>query len=255
MEKIKLFNELHHSENILFLGNAWDPMSALALEKAGFQAIGTTSWGIAQSLGVSDGELLDFEKHLQLIKQIVECVEIPVTADIESGYSEDPVEIVYNVLKTADSGVAGINIEDSFKKQSGLRTVHEQSRILYEARKALDQQGFKDFYLNARTDTYLQKENPLLETMARAKAYAESGASGIFVPGLIGEEEIQELVSSVTVPLNLMSLPQLTNCQRLHDLGVKRFSFGNALYDKVNLFLKQSANQLTDSQDTVTLYE
>ncbi len=123
MTNIKEFNELHFSKDLLILGNAWDLLSALILEKSGFKVIGTTSWGIANSLGHSDGELIDFERHLSIIKLIADNVKIPVTADIEAGYGETAEKIVDNVLRTADVGVAGINIEDSLKKQKGLRDI------------------------------------------------------------------------------------------------------------------------------------
>jgi 2-methylisocitrate lyase-like PEP mutase family enzyme len=86
MNKINTFNELHSTEDLLFLGNAWDQLSALALEKAGFKAIGTTSFGIARSLGFADGENIDFDSHLKIIKLIAVSVKIPVSADIEAGY-------------------------------------------------------------------------------------------------------------------------------------------------------------------------
>ncbi|MCT6818459.1 MAG: isocitrate lyase/phosphoenolpyruvate mutase family protein, partial [Lysinibacillus fusiformis] len=89
MSNIQKFNDLHDSQELLFLGNAWDVLSALILEKAGFQAIGTTSWGIANSLGHADGELIDFQRHLAIIQAITEQVNIPVSADIEAGYGHD----------------------------------------------------------------------------------------------------------------------------------------------------------------------
>lgn len=98
-------------------------------------------------------------------------------------YGEDTATIVEHVLRTADVGVAGINIEDSLKQQKGLREVVLHSNLLSKIRAALDTHGFNDFFINARTDTYLQKDTPLLETIERANAYVESGASGIFVPG------------------------------------------------------------------------
>lgn len=255
MNKIQEFNKLHTSEDILFLGNAWDLLSALTLEKVGFKAIGTTSWGIANSLGYADGELIDFDRHLGIIQSIAENVRIPVSADIEAGYGEDIDTIVANVLKTADVGVTGINIEDSLKNQKGLRDISGHGKLLSKIRFALDQHGFKEFYINARTDTYFQKENPLIETIDRAKAYVESGASGIFVPGLTHEGEIKEIASSVKAPLNVLSLPGLTNCNKLKALGVKRFSFGNALSDKVIAFLEKNTAQLLDLKDTSILYE
>ncbi|MER2171753.1 MAG: isocitrate lyase/phosphoenolpyruvate mutase family protein, partial [Psychrobacillus psychrodurans] len=145
MTKIQEFNDLHTSEELLFLGNAWDLLSALTLEKVGFKAIGTTSWGIANSLGYIDGELIDFDRHLSIIKTIAENVNIPVSADIEAGYSENVEIVVNNVLKTADIGVVGINIEDSLKKQKGLREISKHCNLLEKIRIALDTNGFKNF--------------------------------------------------------------------------------------------------------------
>jgi 2-methylisocitrate lyase-like PEP mutase family enzyme len=255
MNKIQIFNELHTSEDLLFLGNAWDLLSALTLEKAGFNAIGTTSWGIANSIGLADGELIDFDRHLRIIQSIAENVNIPVSADIEAGYSEDSKTIVYNVLRTADVGVAGINIEDSFKSHKGLKSIQQHSKLLSEIRTALDSNGFKDFYINARIDTYFQIEQPLIETLNRSKAYVESGASGVFVPGLKNEEEIQEIVLHIDAPLNILSLPGLTNCNKLKELGVKRFSFGNALSDQIISYMEKTVVQIMEDKDTSILYE
>ncbi|MEH7239150.1 isocitrate lyase/PEP mutase family protein [Bacillus sp. JJ1562] len=254
MTKIQEFNGLHSSNGLLFLGNAWDLLSALMLEKAGFKAIGTTSWGIANSLGLLDGELIDFDRHLGIIKTIVENVKIPVSADIEAGYSEDTNKIINNVLRTADVGVAGVNIEDSLKKSNGLREISQHCNLLEKIRIALDNNGYKDFYINARTDTYFQRENPFDETIARAKAYVESGASGIFVPGLKEPNEIKGITMNVNTPLNILSLPGLTNCNKLKELGVKRFSFGNALSDKVIAYLEKKVNELLEHKDTSLLY-
>lgn len=255
MNKIQIFNELHTSEDLLFLGNAWDLLSALTLEKVGFKAIGTTSWGIANSIGLADGELIDFDRHLRIIQSIAENVNIPVSADIEAGYSEDIKTIVKNVLRTADVGVAGINIEDSFKSHKGLKSISQQSKLLSEIRNALDSNGFKDFYINARIDTYFQIESPLIDTLNRAKAYVESGASGIFVPGLKNEEEIKDIIFQIDAPLNILSLPGLTDCNKLKELGVKRFSFGNALSDQIILHLEKTVEQLMKRKDTSILYE
>ncbi|MFF2445525.1 isocitrate lyase/phosphoenolpyruvate mutase family protein [Neobacillus sp. NPDC058068] len=254
MNKIQEFNKLHSSKELLFLGNAHDLLSALTLEKAGFKAIGTTSWGIANSLGFADGELIDFDRHLGIIKTITANVKIPVSADIEAGYSEDIDGIIHNVLRTADVGVAGINIEDSMKKSNGLREITQHCKLLKELRVALDQHGFEDFYINARTDTYLQKEYPLMETLERAKAYVDSGASGVFVPGLKKDDEIKEIAMNVNAPLNVLSLPELTNCNKLEALGVKRFSFGNALSDKVIAYLEKNIDDLVKLMDTIHLY-
>lgn len=255
MNKIQQFNEMHTAKELLFLGNAWDLLSALTLEKAGFKAIGTTSWGIANSLGLADGELIDFDRHLGIIKTITENVKVPVSADIEAGYSEDINKIIDHVLKTADVGVAGINIEDSLKTSNGLREISQHCKLLENMRAALDHHGYKGFYINARTDTYFQRQTPFMETVERAKAYVESGASGIFVPGLIDHDEIRDIAMKISAPLNVLSLPGLTNCHKLKELGVRRFSFGNALSDKVIAYIEKNAQELVRLMDTSHLYE
>ncbi|MBM7585118.1 2-methylisocitrate lyase-like PEP mutase family enzyme [Bacillus pakistanensis] len=255
MNKIQEFNELHSSKEMLFLGNAWDLLSALTLEKAGFKAIGTTSWGIANSIGLADGEFIEFDRHLGIIKTITDHVKIPVSADIEAGYGDDTETIVDNVLRTADVGVAGINIEDSLKKQKGLREISEHCNLLSKIRTELDHHGYKDFYINARADTYFQKDNPLMETIDRARSYVESGASGIFVPGVTKEKEIKEMALNIDAPLNILSLPGLTNCNKLKELGVRRFSFGNALSDIMIDYLEKNTTRLLEYKDTSHLYE
>ncbi|PEJ57078.1 carboxyphosphonoenolpyruvate phosphonomutase [Bacillus sp. AFS002410] len=254
MNKIQQFKELHQSDELLFLGNAWDLLSALTLEKVGFKAIGTTSFGIANSIGLTDGEHIDFNRHLAIIKSIVDNVAIPVSADIEAGYGKTIEIIVNNVLRTADIGVAGINIEDSLKYEKGLSQIVQHSKLLEKMRTALDRHGFKDFFINARIDTFFQLENPLTETIERGKVYVESGASGIFVPGLINEEEILEVATTIQSPLNILSLPGLTNCNKLEKLGVKRFSFGNALSDKIIAYLESNIEQIFSTMDTSHLY-
>ena len=254
MSKIKEFNALHTTHDILLLGNAWDLFSALTLEKVGFKAIGTTSWGIANSLGYADGENIDFKRHLAIIKSIADNVNIPVSADIEAGYGSDTKTILENVLKTADVGVAGINIEDSLKQQNGLRNINEHCALLNKMRTLLDNNGYKDFFINARTDTYFQLDQPFIETVTRAKAYVNSGASGVFIPGLTDYDEIRAITSAIEAPINLMSLPGLTNCQMLQQLGVKRFSFGNALSDKMISYLTNDALRIKETKDTAFLY-
>lgn len=255
MTTIQQFHTLHHIDDLLFLGNAWDIPSARALEKGGFKAIGTTSWGIAHALGYTDGEKIDFDLHLAVIKRIVENVQIPVSADIEAGYGEDAPAIIENVLRTADVGVAGINLEDSLKHRAGLRDIAQHSDLLRQIRTALDNSGFHDFYINARIDTYFQKEDPLAETIDRARVYVESGASGIFVPGVKDEADIRAIATQVAAPLNVLSLPGLTDGKLLREWGVKRLSFGNALYDNMAAYLESHAALLFEATDTASLYE
>ncbi|MFC4104131.1 isocitrate lyase/PEP mutase family protein [Paenibacillus xanthanilyticus] len=255
MNTIRVFDDLHRKDELLFLGNAWDVMSALALAKAGFKAIGTTSWGVASTRGFADGERIGFEVHVELIRAIASQVSIPVSADIEAGYGADTETVVSHVLRIAEAGAAGINIEDSSKGPRALKPLGEQAALLYAIRSALDANGYDGFFMNARTDTYLLLEQPLGETIARGKAYAESGASGLFVPGLREETDIAEVVSGVSLPLNVMSLPGMTDAVRLQELGVKRFSIGNAFSDAATAYVEAMAAELWRLRDTSALYE
>lgn len=191
MNKLVEFKALHQQDELLFLPNAWDLLSALVLEQCGFKAIGTTSWGIANAMGFKDGEQISFGDLVTVTQKIIATVDIPVTVDIESGYSNDIKTIADNALRIAELGAAGINFEDSSKNNGSLIEVSKQNKVIEKIRSQLDNNGFSDFFINARTDTYLQLDNPLEETIGRAKQYTESGANGIFVPGLAQEGDIK----------------------------------------------------------------
>jgi len=255
MNKLLNFKKMHENDEPLFLANAWDVLSALILEQSGFKAIGTTSWGVANALGYSDGEKITFEQLLALANKMVSTVDIPVTVDVESGYSENINIITDNVLKIAEIGAVGINFEDSSKDGTTLLDVSKQCQILERIRSRLDNNGFTDFFINARTDTYFLLSDPLAETISRSTAYINSGVNGIFVPAISDSEEIKEIVSSVNAPLNTMSLPNLTEVKLMRELGVKRFSIGPALSNGVINFIEQKSKELLDLQSTVSLYK
>jgi 2-methylisocitrate lyase-like PEP mutase family enzyme len=253
MNKLYKFKKLHEQNELLFLPNAWDVLSAIIIEQAGFKAIGTTSWGVANAMGHQDGERIQFYELLKLSKKIISAVKVPVTVDIESGYSEDIDIISDNVLKIADVGAVGINIEDSFKNKQGLKNTKNQCELIEKIRNKLDQNGYNEFFINARVDTYLQKHS-LEETVDRSIHYISSGADGIFVPGLCQKDEIKRLVKSIEAPLNTMSLPHLTDINHLNDLGVKRFSMGNAFSDAAISFIEETAGRLLTKKNTENLY-
>jgi len=198
MDKLSYFKGLHDQTELLFLPNAWDVLSAIVLEQAGFKAIGTTSYGVARAMGHEDGQNIEFDDLLNLVTKMISAVDIPITVDIESGYSDDITVVSDNVLKLACLGVVGVNIEDSLKEdQPKLNDKRKQCELLENVRSSLDNNGYKNFFINARIDTYLQKDDPFNETIERATAYANSGADGIFVPGLVDFDEIKKVVDSI----------------------------------------------------------
>ncbi|MEM8893918.1 MAG: isocitrate lyase/phosphoenolpyruvate mutase family protein [Bacteroidota bacterium] len=253
MNKYNDFQSLHQSDLLLFLPNAWDVLSAMVIEQAGFQAIGTTSFGMANANGYNDGEHVSFDALLEGSRKIIEAVNLPVTVDVEAGFGSDHQTIISNILKVTEIGAVGINIEDSYKQSSGLKDISEQSALLGAIRKALDDHGFEGFFINARIDTYLQQAG-LEATIARATAYAQSGANGIFVPGLSEKDEISQVVQAIDVPLNVMSLPHLTSIEELNHLGVKRLSIGNAFSDAVIGFMEQTCEAVLQDSNTKHLY-
>ena len=260
MNKELSFNAMHQQAELLFLPNAWDVISAMVLEQAGFKAVGTTSWGVSNALGYKDGENIEFSELLTLVGKMVAVLSIPLTVDIESGYAasgciKSADSIAENALKIADLGCAGINFEDSLKNTTALVDKQTQCGLIEKIRNKLDSHGHSDFFINARTDTYFQLKDPLAETISRAVDYVASGASGIFVPGLSQAGEIKQIVEAINAPLNVMSLSGMTDVAELNKLGVKRFSVGNALSDATTAFIEQQACQILTQQNTASLYD
>ena len=254
MDNYQKFQHLHRQQTPLLLPNAWDVLSAKILAQTGYEAIASTSYGVANAYGHQDGERISFEQLLSNARNMVQAVEVPVSIDVESGFGQTPGAIAENILKIAETGVVGINIEDSFKNEKGLRPIEQHGKIIENIRTVLNTNGYPDFFINARIDTHFQGKE-IVETIARAKAYLESGANGIFVPGLYKAEEIKEIATTVSAPLNVMALPNLTDIGQLTALGVKRYSIGNALSDAVIAFIEKMAEEVRDTRNSGVLFD
>ncbi|MFG2005292.1 isocitrate lyase/phosphoenolpyruvate mutase family protein [Spirillospora sp. NPDC048911] len=228
MSKAQQLRSLH--DGLLVLPNAWDVASAVAIAQAGAAAVGTTSAGIAWSLGSPDGHRLSREEMVEAIARIVAAVDIPVSADIENGYGESPADVAETVRQVVAVGAAGINLEDSRSFKEPLHTPEEQAARLQAAREA----GGRDLVINARTDVYFSRAvEPGAragEVRARAKIYAEAGADCLFVPGLLDLDELRSLSAESPLPINVMADPGGPDVRRLADAGVRRISLGAALH-------------------------
>ena len=244
MDKYQLFHQLHPQPTGFVLANAWDLSSAQFIQAAGAKALATTSWGIAASLGLADGENISFQTQLALVKSLTKHIHIPLTVDIESGYSNDPLQISQNVLALARLGVVGINIEDSNKDTNALRSIEQQCTIISEIKKVLNENGFGSLFINARTDTFFVSDRPFQATLERAKAYQNAGADGLFVPGLTNIEQITSLTNAIDMPLNVMAMSNFNSAKAAFAGGAKRFSLGNSLYDLVGNTIKSTLIQL-----------
>ncbi|GEK07793.1 isocitrate lyase/PEP mutase family protein [Pseudoalteromonas peptidolytica] len=233
MNKRTIFKALHQNPNPLFIANCWDPLSALIIEQAGGQAVATTSWGMSNHQGFKDGEQLTFDHVLQIVSAILKVITIPLSVDIEAGYSADQSQIIKHIIQLADLGVAGINIEDTPSHQNDLRDIQAHQSLLYAIRQALRDAGFKHFFINARCDLCLQPQWNETALLKRALAYQEAGCDGFFIPGLTELVTIKRLTTLLSIPVNVMLMLGLSDKQQLTELGVKRISSGNALSDHV----------------------
>jgi 2-methylisocitrate lyase-like PEP mutase family enzyme len=235
---------LHQGRGFV-LPNAWDAGSARVLEQVGFPAIATTSAGIAWSLGVPDGGALDRDTMLEHVGRIVAAVDLPVTADLEAGYGEDPEDVGRTVAETAALGAVGANLEDV--GPNGLFGIDEASDRINAARDAAPR---GTFVLNARTDTYLKATSGadvFAETVERAARYLEAGADCIFVPGVVGAETIGRLAAAIPGPLNIVAgLANTISAPELFALGVKRVSLGGSLARAALSGLERAGRELLD---------
>ncbi len=235
MMKKTPFTLLHQQTAPLLLCNVWDVASAQTAEKLGFSAMGTSSAAIARMLGYADGEHIAFEELLFIVKRIAACCALPLSVDIEAGFSEDPQITVAYIKALAEVGVVGINIEDSkVNKTNEQRTLlNEKSFAGYLS--AITTRLKKEnvsLFINVRTDTFLLEVTEAeSETKKRAKLYQTAGADGLFVPCLVHTEAIDAIVNSTTLPVNVMCMPELSDFDLLQSLGVKRISMGNFLFD------------------------
>jgi len=215
------FHALHAGPDLLILPNAWDAASAALMEDAGAKAIATSSAAVAWARGYADGDALPVSALIDVIAGIARVLNVPLTADIEGGYTDNLSELSETIKAVVGAGAVGINLED------GRRDPDLHARKIETARAAAGQVGV-DLFINARTDVYLARlaegEAALAETLRRAALYARAGASGIFVPMPIEEDVLSALAAGVALPLNAMGRPGMPSAKRLAALGVRRLS-------------------------------
>jgi 2-methylisocitrate lyase-like PEP mutase family enzyme len=239
------FLELHRAPGGFVIPNAWDAGSARILEQVGFPAIATTSAGIAWAHGVPDGGAIDLDTMLEQVERIVDAVECPVSADLESGYGRTAREVGDTVDWAASLGVVGANLED----QVGglLLPVGEAVERLAAARAAAPD----GFVLNARTDTYMSgvDGDAFAETVERAIRYAEAGADCVFVPGVADQDTIRRLAAEIPAPLNVVAglTAPVIDAPTLFSLGVKRVSVGGSLARATLSALERAGRELLDT--------
>ena len=220
---IETFRALHVPGQPLVLYNIWDPGSAKAVAAAGAPALATGSYGVAEAFGAGDGEKLPFAEVIANLKRIVAVVNVPVSLDVESGYGADPAAVRASVAAVGEAGAVGINMEDRLPGQARTLPVAEASaRIAAAAASGL--------FVNARCDLFWQvpfSDALVSETIERAKAYADAGASGLFVPFLTDRAAVAAICAGSPLPVNVTAKDELGTLKEIAALGVARISYGH----------------------------
>ena len=221
------FHALHAGPEVLILPNAWDAASAALMSDAGAAAVATSSAAVAWARGYADGDILPISILVQVIGECAKASKVPLTADIEGGYTDDLATLAQTIKGVIGAGAVGINLED------GARSPDLHARKIEAARNAADQAGVK-LFINARTDVYLrglaQGEAAFAETLRRAELYRKAGASGIFVPGPNDAALIATLARDIALPFNVMSRPGVPKAADLQAMGVQRLSSATGLF-------------------------
>jgi 2-methylisocitrate lyase-like PEP mutase family enzyme len=241
------FHALHRPGDPLVLPNAWDLASARWLHASGFTVVGTTSLGVAAAAGLPDGAGETADETFDLARRIT-VAGIPVTVDLEAGFSDDPDLVGRFAARLADLGVVGVNVEDS---DATGRLVDPD----VAARKvAAIASAAPELYLNARTDPFwiggtADLASRTREAVARAHRYLEAGASGVFVPGVIPLDVMASLTRAIAAPVNVLVQPGVTVAE-LATAGVARVSTGSLLFRVALGAIEAAARGIRDGGET-----
>ena len=226
-EKREAFHRLHRS-GCFVIPNPWDVGSARYLQGLGFPALATTSSGFAWSQGRPDNQV-SRDAVLEHLREIVSATDVPVNADFEGGFAVEPEHVAANVARAAETGIAGLSIEDStgdpdhplFDEALGVARIRA-------ARAALDRLG-NGVVLTARSEGFVRNRPDFAATIDRLTAYSKAGADCLFAPGVRSREQFVAIVQAVAPkPVNVIGFPTCSAAD-LADMGVRRISVGGSL--------------------------
>lgn len=240
MSMIEIFRALHVPGDPLVLFNIWDAGSARAVAAAGAKAIATGSYGVAGARGSSDGENLSLDEALDNLSEILAVTELPVSIDMEAGYGADAAAVGRSVARAQAAGAAGINIEDRRPGETALLPVEEAAaRIAAAAATGL--------FVNARCDEFrgrdaaADRDALVSATLERARAYADAGAAGLFVPFLSDPRCIAAICEASPLPVNILWTKPCGDRAALAALGVARISHGHQPWAAAMAWLGEQA--------------
>lgn len=247
-ERASLFRSLHKKGDPIVLYNIWDAGSAKAVVESGARAVATGSAPVAMANGYPDGEKFPLQDALGVVARILQGVDVPVTMDLEGGYGTAPDTVFSTVKRAIEVGVVGFNFEDQIVGGEGLYSLQEQVLRIKAARRAADENSIGGF-LNARTDIFLKaKPDQHTESMVdaaieRADAYAQAGADGFFVPGMVDKKQIARLCAAVSLPVNLIVLAHTPSQHEFTELGASRVSYGPTPYRQMIAWFGEQARR------------
>jgi 2-methylisocitrate lyase-like PEP mutase family enzyme len=224
-EKAELFRALHARPELLLLPNPWDVGSAKLLAWLGFAALATTSGGFAATLGRLDGSVTR-EEALAHAAELAAATSLPVSADLENAFADEPEGVAETIRMAVQAGLAGCSVED-FTGQPGTPIYDvalAADRVAAAA--AAAKAGLVQLVLTARAENYLHGRPHLADTIARLQAYQEAGADVLYAPGLTSLDEIRQVVSAVDRPVNVLAMPGGPTIPELAEAGVRRVSVG-----------------------------
>src|SRR5690242_18796023 len=227
-QQAELFRNKHRGPRLLLLPNAWDAMSARVFVAAGFDAVATTSGGVAWSLGYADGEQAPWTEVVAATARIVRAARVPVTADIEAGYGETPDEVMRSVAEIIKAGAVGVNLEDgALRGPVPIRSLADAADRIRAAREAA-RGAAVPIVINARTDLYLRNigdEAPRFDAaVERGRAYLAAGADCVYPITLRDPATIGRLVKALAAPVNVNVRTGSPSVAELEALGVARAS-------------------------------
>jgi len=230
-QKAEKLRALHRRGHPVVLVNAWDVATARIFEKAGLEAVATTSAGIAFASGYPDGQKISRERMLEAVARICAAVSVPVTADMEAGFGDTPEEIDRAAVGVLEAGAVGLNLEDGTgRPEAPLADLALQVEKIRAVVAAGRRHGVP-IVLNARTDVYLSRVGPetgrLAETIRRGRAYRDAGADCVFIPGVTDPAVIGALVKQLACPVNVLAVAGSPSIADLARLGVARVSLGS----------------------------
>lgn len=230
-QRAEHFRRLHQGPGILVVGSVWDAGSAVIFERAGFDALATSSAGVAFSLGYPDGERIPRDEMLAAIARVVRAARVPVSADVEMGYGRTPQEVVETCRGVLEAGAIGVNLEDATGDQAQplIEAALQAEKI--RAVRAMAEAFGVPLVINARTDGYLLElgdaATRFADTVRRANLYRAAGADCLFVPGALDRDTLARLVREIAGPLNVLAGKGTPPVAELAALGVRRVSQGS----------------------------